>query len=64
MKVYHFICLKSYTVSVEDLQKAVNWYQKAAENNNQWDAKDRVKQLNKQGYYTKEDEQEGILIDA
>jgi TPR repeat protein len=46
---------------VKDLQQAVNWYQKAADNGNQ-DAKDKVKELNKQGYYAKEDVQEGILI--
>jgi TPR repeat protein len=49
-----------YQDEVKDLQKAVHWYQKAADND-YYGAKDRVKQLNEQGYYAKEDEQEGIL---
>jgi TPR repeat protein len=48
---------------VKDHQLAVNWFQKAADNNH-YRAKDRLKELNKQGYYAKEDEQEGILINA
>jgi TPR repeat protein len=42
----------------KDLQKAVNWYQKAADNN-YYGAKDHVKELNEQGYYAKE-KQKGI----
>jgi TPR repeat protein len=49
--------------SVRDLQKAVNWCQKAADNND-WMAKKEVIELNEQGYYAKEEEQEGILINA
>jgi TPR repeat protein len=45
---------------VKDLQLAVNWYQKTADNN--WFAKTGVQQLNKQGYYAEDDEQDGILI--
>jgi TPR repeat protein len=43
---------------VEDLQKAVNWFQKAAENDHR-DAKEQVKQLNGNGYFA-EEEQKGI----
>jgi TPR repeat protein len=50
-----------YNYEVKDLQLAVNLYQKAADNGDQV-AKDRVRQLNEQGYYAKEDVQEGILI--
>jgi TPR repeat protein len=39
---------------VKNLQKAVNWYQKAADNN-EYDTKYKVEELNKQGYYAKED---------
>jgi TPR repeat protein len=52
--VYH------YEIGVEDLQKAVNWYQKALDQNFER-AKDKVKELNRKGYYAKE-EQQGILI--
>jgi TPR repeat protein len=50
---------KNYA-EVKDLQKAANWYQKAADKN-YWLAEKEVKELNKQGYYAK-DVQEGILI--
>jgi TPR repeat protein len=49
-----------YEDEVKNLQKAVNWYQKAADNN-QYGAKDKVEHLNAQGYYAKEDEQEGNI---
>jgi TPR repeat protein len=48
---------------VKDLQKAINWFQKAADND-YGHAKEEAIKLNKQGYYAKEDEQEGILINA
>jgi TPR repeat protein len=44
-----------------DLQKAVNWFQKAADKD-YYNAKNRVQYFNEQGHYAKEDEQEGILI--
>jgi TPR repeat protein len=44
----------------KDLQKAVNWYQKAADND-YYSAKEEVEHLNAQGYYAKEDEQEGNI---
>jgi TPR repeat protein len=50
-----------YDYEVTDLQKAVNWYQKAADNNNYMGSKEKVKELNEQGYYAKEDEQEGNI---
>jgi TPR repeat protein len=50
-----------YEDEVKNLQLAVNWLQKAADNDD-WLAKEEVKELNKQGYYAKGDEQEGILI--
>jgi TPR repeat protein len=46
---------------VKDLQLAVNWYQKAADND-YYGAKEEVEHLNAQGYYAKEDDQEGIFI--
>lgn len=38
----------------KNMQKAVNWYQKAADNDHN-DAKYQVKQVNRQGYYAKND---------
>jgi TPR repeat protein len=51
---------KIYQDEVKDLQKAVNWYQKAADKN-QGNAEEIVYKLNKQGYYAKKGEQEGII---
>jgi TPR repeat protein len=42
-----------YKDELKDLQKAVNWYQKAVDNND-GRAKRWVKILEKQGYYAKE----------
>jgi TPR repeat protein len=47
----------------KDLQKAANLFQKAADNSDSR-AENKIKELNKQGYYAKEDEQEGILSNA
>jgi TPR repeat protein len=41
-------------VGFKDLQKSVNWYQKAADNNHPL-AKDYVDELNEQGYYAEEE---------
>jgi TPR repeat protein len=49
-----------YEDEVNNLQLAVNWLQKAAENN-YYGAKVKVEHLNAQGYYAKEDEQEGNI---
>jgi TPR repeat protein len=45
---------------VKDLQKAVNLCQKAADSDKGY-AKYDVEELNRQGYYAKEDEQEGNI---
>jgi TPR repeat protein len=50
-----------YEDEAKNLQKAVNWYQKAADND-YYGAKEEVKKLKKKGYYAKEDDQEGIFI--
>jgi TPR repeat protein len=48
---------------VKDLQKAANLFQKAADNSDSR-AANKIKELNKQGYYAKEEEQKGILSNA
>jgi hypothetical protein len=48
-------CFYHVTDEFNDLQKAVNWYQKAADNDHN-DAKYQLKQVNRQGYYAKNDE--------
>jgi TPR repeat protein len=45
---------------VKDQQKAINWYQKAADSGYDF-AKDGVKGLNRRGYYAKDGEQQGKL---
>jgi TPR repeat protein len=47
----------------KDLQKAVNWYQNAADNDHLYSTF-KVKGLNRRGYYAKEQDQEGILINV
>jgi TPR repeat protein len=53
--------LYRYKYEVKDLQKAVHWYQMAADHNDTFGAKEKVKELNEQGYYASE-QQKGILI--
>jgi TPR repeat protein len=49
-----------YQNDIQDLQEAVYWYQKAA-NNGYRSTKDKVRALNRQGYYDKLD-QIGIIL--
>jgi TPR repeat protein len=43
----------------KDLQKAINWYQKAVDNNNE-KANVKVKLLNDQGYYAIEEDKDNF----